>query len=85
MLSDCLNEILRKWTYSTEPLPKKNGGEEEVQGEDGEDPRNTLQHLLSQVKPPKVSTARLLCLCCCLSLQSKEQFQKIYFDIIVTH
>lgn len=37
-----------------EPLPKKNGGEEEVQAEDGEDPRNTLQHLLSQVKPPKV-------------------------------
>ncbi|KAK8391572.1 hypothetical protein O3P69_017245 [Scylla paramamosain] len=37
-----------------EPLPKKNGGEDEVQGEDGEDPRNTLQHLLSQVKPPKV-------------------------------
>ncbi|XP_050695268.1 fibronectin type-III domain-containing protein 3A-like isoform X4 [Eriocheir sinensis] len=37
-----------------EPLPKKNVGEEEVQGEDGEDPRNTLQHLLSQVKPPKV-------------------------------
>lgn len=39
----------------TEPLPKKSGGEEEVQAEDGEDPRNTLQHLLSQVKPPKVS------------------------------
>lgn len=37
-----------------EPLPKKNGGEEEVQGEDGEDPRNTLLHLISQVKPPKV-------------------------------
>ncbi|KAG0710430.1 Fibronectin type-III domain-containing protein 3a [Chionoecetes opilio] len=37
-----------------EPIPKKNGGEEEVQGEDAEDSRNTLQHLLSQVKPPKV-------------------------------
>lgn len=50
-----------------EPLPKKNVGEEEVQGEEGEDPRNTLQHLLSQVKPPKVSVCQadiwLLSLC----------------------
>ncbi|KAG7174397.1 Fibronectin type-III domain-containing protein 3a-like [Homarus americanus] len=37
-----------------EPLVRKNGGEEEIQTEDGEDPRNSLQHLLSQVKPPKV-------------------------------
>lgn len=37
-----------------EPPARKNEGEEEVQTEDGEDPRNSLQHLLSQVKPPKV-------------------------------
>ncbi|XP_071530089.1 fibronectin type-III domain-containing protein 3A-like isoform X6 [Panulirus ornatus] len=37
-----------------EPLARKNGGEEEIHTEDGEDPRSSLQHLLSQVKSPKV-------------------------------
>ncbi|XP_063590044.1 fibronectin type-III domain-containing protein 3A-like [Penaeus indicus] len=37
-----------------ELLPRKNAGEEEIHAEDGEDPRNNLHLLLSQVKPPKV-------------------------------
>lgn len=37
----------------TELLPRKNA-EEEIHAEDGEDPRNNLHLLLSQVKPPKV-------------------------------
>ncbi|XP_042879539.1 fibronectin type-III domain-containing protein 3A-like isoform X2 [Penaeus japonicus] len=37
-----------------ELLPRKIAGDEEIHAEDGEDPRNNLHLLLSQVKPPKV-------------------------------
>lgn len=46
--------ILRIFHQSTELLPRKIAGDEEIHAEDGEDPRNNLHLLLSQVKPPKV-------------------------------